>query len=62
MTSTPDGVIIAALADRVTAYDSSLTSERAIANGTYEALVVMPAGPLVAFRAGGLVDAWPVPE
>jgi len=62
VTGGPNGVVIAALADRLTAYDPSLATERTIAHGTYEALIVMPEGPLVAIRAGGGVDAWPVPE
>ena len=62
VTSTPTGVIVAALADRLTAYDPALTTERTLTAGAYESLAVMPDGPLVALRAGGLVDAWPVPE
>lgn len=62
VTSTPAGVIVAALADRLTAYDPALTAERTLATGAYDALAVIPRGPLVALRAGGLVDAWPVPE
>ncbi|OGV78941.1 MAG: hypothetical protein A3K19_24025 [Lentisphaerae bacterium RIFOXYB12_FULL_65_16] len=61
VTSTATGVIVAALADRLTAYDPALTTERTLAAGTYDALAVMPGGPLVGLRAGGRVDAWPAP-
>lgn len=56
------GTVVAALADRLTAYGPELTDERVFARGAYEALTVIPDGPLVALRAGGVVSAWPVPE
>ena len=62
VTSTPSGTVVAALSARLTVYGPALKTERTLATGAYEALAVIPGGPLVALRAGGLVDAWPVPE